>query len=91
MILNLLKVEDHVLFIKDLNALAKSWLCPKCEFFTRDKRIYYTHILGCDGVKVQERFDGGVYETQVSPCEELARLGLKMKKDDTREFAAFDF
>ena len=69
--MNVLYYKEHVMYINDLNKLARFFLCAQCEkFFVRNSKLLQ-HKDKCTGNNTISIYPGGVYQKPMTIIDKL--------------------
>ena len=69
--INVLYYNEHVMYIRDLDKLARFFLCRKCERFFVNNTNLIKHKQKCTGTDTITIYPGGVYERPMTVIDKL--------------------
>ena len=78
--INMLRYENHLMFIKDIKCLFKQWECGKCKRCFDHVCNLDRHIKTCNGGEIKHVWKGGVYNPKKK--QQLAEYGFDVSNHD---------
>ena len=90
--IRLLRYNNHICYVNDINKFFKKLRCPSCDFFFNHSGNFNRHLKIC---KEREKnvYPRGVYSLRETLFEKLDKFSIAYPADDTvfKNLAVFDF
>ena len=88
----LLRYNNHICYVNNINAVFQSFRCPKCDTFFKRTSNLEQHLTTCSE-RVKNVCPKNVYQTQEIPFDKLDSLGIEYTHEQTllMNLAIFDF
>ena len=87
----LLKISNHMAYIKDISWFLNSFQCSRCKKLFKTNKQLQRHTTTCDALCKHE-FVGGNYKIKNNVFDKLEKYGIKTRERMYHDyFAVFDF
>ena len=88
----LLRYNNHICYVNNINAVFQSFRCPKCDTFFNTTFNLERHLTTCSE-RVKKIYSKNVYQTQETLFDKLDSFGIKYTNEQTlfKNLAIFDF
>ena len=88
----LLRYNNHICYVNDINAFFKCFRCSTCDKFFKHSGHFNRHVTSCDG-RVKQIYPKSVYQLRETLFDKLDNFGIQYTDDQKlfKHFAIFDF
>ena len=90
--INLLRYNDHICYVDDINTFFKRFRCPSCDTFIKHAGQFNPHLKSCKD-RVQHIYPKSVYTLRETLFDKLDAFGISYNDDQKlfKNLAIFDF
>ena len=90
--INLLRYNNHICYVDDINTFFKRFLCPSCDTFIKYVSNFNRHVKSCKD-RVQHIYPKSVYALRETLFDKLDAFGISYNDDQKlfKNLAIFDF
>ena len=90
--INLLRYNNHICYVDDINTFFKQFRCPICDSFIKHPSNFSRHLKSCKD-RVQHNYPKTVYSLRETLFDKLDVLGISYNDDQKlfKSLAIFDF
>ena len=90
--IKLLRYNNHICYVNDINKFFKKFRCPSCDVFFNHSGNFNRHLKTCKE-RVKKVYPRGVYSLRETLFEKLDNFSIAYPEDDTlfKNLAVFDF
>ena len=88
----LLRYNNHICYVNNINAVFQSFRCPNCDTFSKRTFNLERHLTTCSE-RVKNVYPKNVYQTQETLFDQLDSFGIEYTNEQTlfKHLAIFDF
>ena len=90
--IKLLRYNNHICYVNDINKFFKKFRCPSCDVFFNHSGHFNRHLRTCKE-RVKNIYPRGVYSLKETLFQKLENFSIAYPEDCTlfKNFAVFDF
>ena len=90
--IKLLRYNNHICYVYDINKFFKKFCCPSCDVFFNHSGNFNRHLKTCKE-RVKNVYPRSVHSLRETPFERLNNFSIAYPEDDTlfKNLAVFDF
>ena len=90
--INLLRYNNHICYVDDINTFFKRFRCPNCDNFIKRAGIFQRHVKSCKD-RIQHVYPKSVYTLREILFDILDGFGIGYEEDQKlfKNLAVFDF
>ena len=90
--INLLRYNNHLCYVGDINPFFKRFRCINCDTFVKHARNFHRHVKSCKD-RIEHVYPKSVYTLRETFFDELDGLGIRYEEDQKlfKNLAVFDF
>ena len=90
--INLLRYNNHICYVDDINTFFKRFRCPNCDTFIKRAGNFHRHVKSCKD-RIQHVYPKSVYTLRETLFDKLDGFGIGYEEEQKlfKNLAAFDF
>ena len=90
--INLLRYNNHICYVDDINTFFKQFRCPKCDTFIKRAGNFHRHVKSCKD-RIQHIYPKSVYTLRETLFDKLDGFGIGYEEEQKlfKNLAVFDF
>ena len=90
--INLLRYNNHICYVDDINTFFKRFRCPNCDTFIKRAGNFHHHVKSCKN-RIQHNYPKSVYTLRETLFDKLDGFGIGYEEQQKlfKKLAVFDF
>ena len=90
--INLLRYNNHICYVDDINTFFKRFRCPNCDTFIKRAGNFHRHVKSCKD-RIQHIYPKSVYTLRETLFDKLDGFGIGYEEEQKlfKNLAVFDF